>query len=311
MCWIRPGSPAQTPATGTTATALPDQPAAKLQRALTSAQRRVRDLEQENAQLRLSGAAEPENVAPATSVSTKAAAASAAAEDSPWLAMFGGTGKSNATTAAMSKLMTSMMKQQTDVKMAVLKTRLNLTEAQAHRIRELLAAQFTQAGELTGKMLRGEMSQDEAAKLTQERQDPEAGIKNLLTPEQQAAYEEYKTEERQNQARLVANSELFQIQSLLQLTPEQQDQTFTALFAHSEQKLSPQQPGATPVDWQNQWKAEFETKKALLKPILTEDQYTTYVKHLDSQKEMVEAMMGPMLKNLSNAIPAHAVISVP
>ena len=190
---------------------------------------------------------------------------------------------------AMKGMMEAAMKQQLEGKIAGMKSKLNLTPDQETQIRALLEQQSSAGGELAQKMLAGKMTKEEMADLQKQQVDPEAQIKALLSPEQQTAYAELQTEERHNNARLMANGELLQMQSALGLSQEQQDKVFQALYAQTEQQLSgaANGSGAKAYDPTTMMTQKLEAMKG----VLTEEQFTRYKAMQEQQLKLIQALL--------------------
>lgn len=155
-----------------------------------------------------------------TDAAQLAARASAGAESGAGKGILGG----------MSQMMQGMMDAQFEGRLARMKTSLNLTPEQEQAVRDILRRQATQATQAAQKMLAGDLTADESSQLARSAGDPEAQIKALLTPEQIESYQNYQRSEKVANARLAANGEVLQLQSLFSLTPEQQDQAFAVLY---------------------------------------------------------------------------------
>jgi hypothetical protein len=116
--------------------------------------------------------------------------------------------------------------------------------------------------------------------------DAEAAIRQLLTPEQAAEYDKYRQEELQVLAARVANMELLQIQSALQLTTEQQEQVYNILYDQTLKTVSGtnQMPLTA---WQDQLKARTEA----LRGVLTPEQFQAYQKQQEAQRQMMNSLI--------------------
>lgn len=205
----------------------------------------------------------------------------------PLAAMFGD--ENSESGKAMKGMMEAAMKQQLEGKIAGMKSKLNLTPEQESQIRTLLEQQSNAGSELAQKMLTGKMTKEEMADIQKLQADPEAQIKALLSPEQQTAYSELQTEERHNNARLMANGELLQMQSALGLSQEQQDKVFQALYAQTEQQLSGAANGSNAKSYDP---ATIITQKLeALKGVLTEEQFTRYKAMQEQQMKLIQAFM--------------------
>ena len=138
-----------------------------------------------------------------TAGATKAGGSKAA---NPLAAMFGdGDSESG---KAMQGMVKAAIEQQMEGKLALMKSRLNLSPDQEVAACEVLGKMYGRGRDLAAKMMKGELSADEAGKVAKETGNAEGELKALLTPEQQPLYEKMQQEERTNNARLVANSEL-------------------------------------------------------------------------------------------------------
>lgn len=142
----------------------------------------------------------------------------------------------------------------------------------------------------------GKYDKDELTRLGKEGGNTEAQIKALLTPEQQAAYPAYQHEEAAYNASRAANTELLQMQSTLDLTPEQQDRVYAALYEVSLNQLT----GATnppPGDVSGaaealQW--TMDQKAKALEPVLTPAQLDKYRQQLALQAKVVKDVMSKL-----------------
>ena len=206
--------------------------------------------------------------------------------------LFGGDG-TNGLFGSMSKLMDVMLDQQVDSKMATLKARLNLSPDQEVSIRELLLTQSKAGSDMAQQIFSGKGVNTnlfaQAGTMTSENQ-----IKALLTPEQATAYDAVQKEEQSSNARLMANAELLQLQSVLQLNEDQQDKVFAVLADQAQtQFLDPSpNPGAAP-DFQGM----LQRKVDALRPLLTPDQLERYQKFQQQQLDMIQAITGSLGKS--------------
>jgi hypothetical protein len=91
-----------------------------------------------------------------------------------------------------------------------------------------------------------------------------------------------------------------QIQSSLQLSDDQKDKVFTALYGQYAQQagVDGAKPSGNPSDIEGQ----MDAKKAALQSVLTPEQFETYSNYVDSQKKMINALMGPA--NAGSGAPA-------
>ena len=205
----------------------------------------------------------------------------------PFAAMFGN--EDSESGKAMKGMMEAALKQQLEGKIAGMKSKLNLTPDQETQIRGILEQQSNAGGELAQKMLAGKMTKEELADIHKQQVDPESQIKALLSPEQQTAYSELQTEERHNNARLMANSELLQMQGALGLSQEQQDKVFQALYAQTEHQLTPPAEGTEGKAYDPS--TMLAQKLEAMKGVLTEEQFTRYKAMQEQQLKLIQAFM--------------------
>ncbi len=250
------------------------------------------------------------------------AATTAAAKKSdpgnPFAALFGqDDGHTNGMAKAMKGMMESALKQQLEGKLAQIHAKVGTTPDQEQAIREILEKQSNISRDISQKMMGGKMTKEEMAEAVRQQGDPEAQIKALLSPEQQTAYSELKVEERRTNARLVANSELLQMQQVVGgIDQAQQDKIFEVLYNQAEGTLTGQAPvadgttpekAAKPVDM----RSLSEQKLAALKGVLTEEQLGRYKEMQEQQIKMFEAFMPKDSKAGDTVVPNIQVITAP
>lgn len=210
------------------------------------------------------------------------------ASSNPLAALFGGGEGGEETEAgkAMKGLMEAALKQQLDGKLGQMKTKLNLSPEQEIAIRGILEKQFGQGRAIAEKMMTGKATKEELADVSRQQGNPEQAIKDLLSPEQQTAYAELQIEERRNNARLMANSELLQMQGALGLSQDQQDAVFQALYTETEKQFTPSAAGQVP-----DFRGALDRKLEALKPVLSAEQLQRYQAMQEQQLKLIESMM--------------------
>ncbi len=213
------------------------------------------------------------------------------AENKLGLATAGATAaKADDKSKMMNAIISSVMKSQMDMKLAALKSRLNLTPDQEKAIQDVMDKQAQLAQSMAGKMMDGGMSQDEMKAMKSQAGDGldlDKQLQNILTPDQQAEYKNMQADDKKNQAETMANMELSSIQGSLQLSDGQKDKVFNALLQTG--------PGGS-----------AEAKKAALQPLLTPAQFDTYSKFLDSQSAMVKTFVIEQDTTTDSSAPAPA-----
>lgn len=209
-------------------------------------------------------------------------------------ALFGGDG-TNGMSEVMGKMVKSVMEQQAEGKIAAMKAKLNLTPEQEVDIRRIMTSQMSRGTELAQKMMKGELTKEEMEKMGKQPLGEDAQIKALLTPGQVTAYDEYQKEEKTRMTRLVANSELMQMQSSLQLNEEQQDKVFTVLAEQAQTLFDPK--GSNFGSGFDVLRDQAAKKAEALRGVLTPDQFERYQKFQEQQMRMIEAFMPKEVTN--------------
>jgi hypothetical protein len=207
----------------------------------------------------------------------------------------------NANASALSGMMKAAIEQQVEGKVSAMKLRLNLTPDQEAAVREILGREMRRGTEMAEKMFKGELTMEQLQDSAKENLSPVSErdqIKALLTADQQEAYAAYEKEEAQRMARLVANSELLQLEGALQLDPGQQDKVY-AVLAEQAQAQFGGQGGGMDLTQMNERKADA------LKAVLTPEQFAQYRKFQEQQQKMIEAFLP---KSGSNATLRSSVI---
>lgn len=180
---------------------------------------------------------------------------------------------------AMKKAMELAGKNRLSAKLEALKVRLKLTPDQEARLRAILEAEQKKHLEFADWFRKDGLSSSEQ-------------IKQLLAPEQLESYQAYEEEERDSAYQSMANMELMQVQSLLQLSDEQKDKVFEALYNSQKSGLSPKDANGQEItDPKAAVEKQMDARLDALRPILTPEQLQIYEKHLNSQKDMIKAFM--------------------
>jgi len=279
---------------------------------LEAARKRIDELEATN--LKLADRVQSllrQTTPPATAGSTTSATPDASedgdgAED--LLSVFtGGADKDPARRAAMKEMMATAVRQQVDGKLARMQERLNLTPEQAQQAREILESQFAVGLEMAEKAMTGKSSATDAQQVHEAVANPEEQLKALLTPEQQTGYAELQREERRNTARLMANSELLQMQGSLGLSEAQQDQAFRILAEQAEQQFGGDSGAMPSLDF----RAGYTRKLEAMKQVLTTEQYERYAQLQEQQIKLIESMMPKNGSAGDVAVPQIQVLPTP
>ncbi len=228
----------------------------------------------------------------------------------PLAAMFGDSSDTNGPGGAMQQMMKAAIEQQMEGKLTRMKSKLNLTPDQEKAAREILGRGMRQGQEVAARMLKGDAKPEELAKGAG---NPDQELKALLTPEQQTGYDQLKQEEITNNARLMANSELLQMQTTLGLDTAQQDKVFAALYEQSRSQLAGSQTpnpdaAANPFGVVTDM---MQKKLDALKGVLTDEQFESYRKFQDQQMKMIQSFLPKDGKAANVTLPQVQVIPKP
>ncbi|MBI5821894.1 MAG: hypothetical protein HZA88_23215 [Verrucomicrobia bacterium] len=189
--------------------------------------------------------------------------------------------------AGMGKMVSTALRQQAELKLAAMKSRLHLTDEQVEAVRELLGKQTEQQAEMASRVFGGKLTQEDMSSAT--KFDLDGQLKQVLTPDQWTGYRQYKTEEQRQQMQMAAQAELMQLSPSLQLSAQQQEQVSSILQQHYQQYIA--QQGSSSVAVPAGVDQMLDAKKEALRAVLTPEQQQSYEKFIESQREMIKSMM--------------------
>jgi RNA polymerase sigma factor (sigma-70 family) len=200
----------------------------------------------------------------------------------------------NAVSEAMGNMMQVAAEQQMELKLATMKTRLNLTPDQETAIRDILTRQTSKMSETMQGMFSGKgINTNDLAKAAMETAGQGPTLESLLTPEQSTAYAAMQKEEQSKGVRMMANMELTQMQSFLQLDEAQQDKVFAALVESAQNPEFDKSIGTDPAAL---CRAQIQHKVEAMRSVLTPEQMKSYQKYQDQQLSIVENMFKKITK---------------
>jgi myosin heavy subunit len=180
-------------------------------------------------------------------------------------------GGTNSSSGAWMDALKKAVAQRVEGDLAGLTARLHLTPAQSQTVRDILWRHAQVALADTQHHFAGRPDKDEVDRLRKEAGDQNAQIQALLTPEQQAAWPDYKQDVAAKNARWLASNEMTRLQSELDLTSEQADRAFAALYQFRlDQSTGKLKSGAKDDVEDFTWQLDQQTKA--LEPILTPTQ---------------------------------------
>jgi len=185
-------------------------------------------------------------------------------------------GSTNLLAGAMVDAIKQSVESQAESHLARLTASLHLTPEQTQAAREILLRQADAYAEATVmQQLYGKYDKQALDKLKKDAGDPETQIQALLTPDQKAAYPNFQQEEAAHNARSQANFGILSLRDTLDLTTEQEDRAFAALYQVSFDQLSGKaKPPTTDEAGAARWHIDQRTKA--LEPILTPTQLESY-----------------------------------
>jgi hypothetical protein len=191
------------------------------------------------------------------------------------LAQQAGQGGTNAFATARIALLKKAFAQRLEGDLSGLTARLHLTLEQSQAVRDILGrharADLAEREQLYG----GKYDKDEADRLKKEAGDKDAQIQALLTPDQKAAWPDYKQDVAAKDARWMASTQMTRLQSELDLTSEQADRAFAALYQFRlDRRTGKVNSGAKDDVEDFVWQLDQETKA--LEPILTPTQLESF-----------------------------------
>jgi hypothetical protein len=198
------------------------------------------------------------------------------------LAQQASAGGTNAFTAARMDGLKKAVAQRLEGDLSGLTARLHLTPDQSQAVRDILwrhaRADLAEEEQLYG----GKYDKDEVDRLKKEAGDKDAQIQALLTPDQKAAWPDYKQDVAAKDARWMASTQMTRFQSELDLTSEQADRAFAALYQFRlDRRTGKVKSGAKDDVEDFVWQLDQETKA--LEPILTPTQLESLRQFQDSQ----------------------------
>ena len=199
----------------------------------------------------------------------------------------------NFMLGAMADAMKQAMEQQVKGRLSRMSASLHLTGEQTQAIHDILMRQAELQSTAAQQAMAGNFDQEQLMKQARAGGDPEAQIKALLTPDQLAEYPAYQQDENVHNASLAANTEVTQLQTTLELTQDQLDPVYAALYDLTLNELSGK---ATPPPSTNMTDAltwSFDQKVKILTPLLTPAQLETYRQQQASMASLVNKMLNP------------------
>ena len=228
---------------------------AKLQQQVASAHAKVRQLEDANRQLSAATNAADLPAAPATSeASTKQAFA-----------------------VALTKQMLDGIRQGGALRLAELKLRLNLSDQQEQALLQMYDQKIAKATPILEKITQGQGTRADNEALAANFDEAQKETQQTLSPTQWTEYQKAQTEELQGNAKKQTTAEFERLKDALQLTEQQHEQVYTALYQITDAALEQTHGGLRPPpDWGEYIQAAADAKQQALRNVLTPEQAQAY-----------------------------------
>ncbi|MES2709778.1 MAG: hypothetical protein V4726_24485 [Verrucomicrobiota bacterium] len=200
-----------------------------------------------------------------------------------------------ARDARFSEMRTLERAQRIDARILALKTKLNLTpeqetavraamdkgSADREALREAGDARRRNGGEETDKTRQADMAKFAALETAQEK-----AITDLMTEDQLAAYDQYKTEQKATQVESRANQQLNDLQGKLSLTDEQKDAAFQFYADQEQNGFDPGKIAAEGGDPRKYFEERQKQTLEAMRQILTAEQYELYSKQEEARSTL-------------------------
>jgi hypothetical protein len=191
-------------------------------------------------------------------------------------------GGTNSSSGAWMDAVKKAMAQRVEGDLAGLTARLHLTSEQTQSVRDILLRHARANLAEDEHRFMGKYDKEEVDRLKKEAGDQNAQIQALLTPDQKAAWPDYKQDVAARNARWLTSNEMTRLQSELDLTSEQADRAFAALYQFRLDRRSGKVKSGEKDDVEDfAWQLDQQTKA--LEPILTPAQLNSLRQSQESQ----------------------------
>ena len=199
----------------------------------------------------------------------------------------------NPVSGAMADAVKQAMEQQVEGQLSRLTASLHLTPEQVQAAHDILTRQAEVMSAGMQQAFSGKYDTNELARLAKSAGNQDEQIKALLTPDQLASFPAYQQEEAAHTASLAANQELLQMQSSLDLTQDQMDRVYAALYdLNFNQLTGSMKPSSANMADAMQW--VLDQKAKALGPILTPNQLDQYRQQLATQAKLQKDILNKM-----------------
>ena len=171
-----------------------------------------------------------------------------------------------------------------------MKAKLNLAPDQEAALRDIMKAQAKQASEAMQMVFSGRLNKERMDQLDAANGNPEEKIQALLTPEQQAAYQELQNEEILTGARAAVDSEYEQLHAVLGLSREQETPFYQAIYQQTMAMVDPVTTTKLSSDAEQlRLQSSREQTLAALESVLSAEQLATCRQQQEMETRLREA----------------------
>ena len=213
------------------------------------------------------------------------------------------------TNAMASGLATAekWKKNEAENRLARMKKMLNLTDDQEQAMKDIMLKHIQSQTQMTMNLMTGKSTPEQQLALAGDKDNQEAEIKVLFTPEQLAAYPEYTQAEKITAADSAAISDASRIANDFGLSKERQEQIRAAFYQMNlnESTQGPNQQAITDAQKSGNLaeivnmsvelqKSKFEEKLKILEGVLSREQIATYRQEQIDQIDRLAAAMKTM-----------------
>ena len=202
----------------------------------------------------------------------------------------------NPISGAMADAMKQAVEHQYEGQLGRMTASLRLTPEQVQAARDILRRQAQAMTTGMQQGMTGRFDKTEIARVAREAGDVDTQIKALLSPDQLVAFPVYKQEEAAHTAGQAANQELLQMQTSLDLTNDQLDRVYAALYTATLNQFNgtaPPPPGSvTDTAAAMQWGMDQKVKA--MESVLTPVQLDKYRQQQETQAKLVRDIANQM-----------------
>ena len=171
-----------------------------------------------------------------------------------------------------------------------MKAKLNLAPDQEAALRDIIKAQAKQASEAMQMVFSGRLNKEKMDQLDAANGNPEERIKALLTPEQQAVYQEFQNEEILTGTRAAVDSEYRQLHAVLGLSQEQETRFYQAIYQQTMAMVDPVTTTKLSSDAEQlRLQSSRDQTLAALERVLSAEQLAAYRQQQEMQTRLREA----------------------